>query len=353
MTPLAPRVPAWLRLPVRPHMRRSLRAAMGQPARRADRPSAPWRWLLLVLLPLLLAAAVRAADAPRDASGLLAVPPLARVTDLAGLLKPAERQQLDDKLARFEAGRGAQIAIVIVPATQPEPIADFAQRVGDAWKIGRRGVGDGVLVTVTLEPRRIWISVARALEPALPDVTVTRISREVMAPRFRAGDFVGGLNAGLDALFGAIEGEQLPTPAGVPAHQVDAGEGVVALLLPVVLLGLAIGAVLRRIFGAPGALLAGGGAGAVAGTLLSSLLLGGIVALVVSVLSLRGGGGGRGGRVIGGRRGGWGPVIVPGGFGAGGWGSGGGGGGWGGGIGGGWSSGGGGDFAGGGGGSDW
>jgi uncharacterized protein len=88
---------------------------------------------------LCLGAAL-AADAPRDAAGLVAVPPLARVTDLAGALKPGEKESLEGKLAAYEAAHGSQIAIIVVPSTQPEPIADFTNRVGDAWKIGRKGV---------------------------------------------------------------------------------------------------------------------------------------------------------------------------------------------------------------------
>lgn len=294
----------------------------------------------------LALSAVVAAEPPRDAAGLVAVPPLARVTDLAGVLKPGDKEQLESKLAAYETAHGSQIAIIVVPTTQPEPIADFTNRVGDVWKIGRKGVGDGVLITVAVNDRRVWISVARALEGAIPDAVATRISREVIAPRFKQGDFGGGLSAGLDAIFKRIDGEGLPTPAGIPSAKVDAGEDVIGLLAVMVFVGLGVGAALRKLFGVPGALLAGGGTGTVVGMALTSVLLGGIAAVVVFVLSLLGGrGGGGGGRVLGSRRGG-GPIFIPGGW------SGGSGGGWSSG-GGGWSSGGGGDFSGGGGGSDW
>jgi uncharacterized protein len=302
-------------------------------------------FMVVALVALLPAGTARAADAPRNAEGLVAVPSLARVTDLAGVLQPADRQALDGKLAAYETAHGSQIAIIVLPTTQPEPIADFTNRVGDAWKIGRRGVGDGVLITVAVDDRRVWISVARALEGAIPDAVATRISREVIAPRFRQGDFAGGLSAGLDALFRQIDGEGLPTPSGLPSGKVDAGEDVLGLLFVIVLVGIAIGATLRRIFGVPGALLAGGGAGAISATLLASMLLGGLAGVAVFVLSLMSGRGGGGGRVLGSRRGG-GSIFVPGG-----WSGGHGGGSWGGG--GGWSSGGGGDFSGGGGGSGW
>jgi len=289
---------------------------------------------------------------PTLPDGRLAVPPLARVTDTAGVLAPEARARLDAKLAAFEQAKGSQIAVIVVPSTQPEPISDFANRVGDAWKIGRKGVGDGVLIAVAVKDRRVWLSVARALEGAIPDVVATRITRELMGPQFARGDFAAGIDAGVDAVMKRIEGEALPTPAGVPRHKVDAGEDLLAAIVPLVIFGTLVGALLRRIFGVPGAMASGAGTGAIAGFLLSSLVVGLIAGIAVLVLSGFGGGRGPlgGGRVLGGRRGG--PLILPGGW------SGGGsrGGGWGGGGfggGGGWSSGGGGDFAGGGGGSSW
>ena len=289
----------------------------------------------------------RAPSAPeqRLPDGTLAVPPLARVTDTAGVLSSAQRAELEAKLAAFEKARGAQIAVIVVPSTQPEPISDFANRIGGVWKIGRPDIGDGVLMVVAVKDRRAWISVARALEGAIPDVVAARITREQMGPRFAKGDFAAGLNAGVDAVMRRIEGEGLPTPAGIPRERVDAGESVLSLLIPIILVGAFVSAMLRRRMGVPGAALGGFGAGAIAGFILSSLLLGGVAAIAVFLFSAFGGsGGGRGGRALGGRGG---PIFLPGG-----WTGGGGGGGWSGG-GGGWSSGGGGDFSGGGGGSSW
>ena len=286
------------------------------------------------------------APSPTLPDGTLAVPPLARVTDTAGVLSSSARSQLEAKLAAFEQARGAQIAVLVVPSTQPEPISDFANRVGGVWKIGRPEIGDGVLIVVAVKDRRAWISVARALEGAIPDVVAARITREQMGPQFAKGDFAGGLNAGVDAVMRRIEGEGLPTPAGLPRERVDAGESVMSLLLPLIIGGVIVTSFLRRRLGVPGAALGGVGTGAVAGFILSSLLLGGIAAIAVFLFSAFGGfGGGGRGRVLGGRGG---PIFIPGGWsGGGGWG----GGGWGGG--GGWSSGGGGDFSGGGGGSSW
>jgi uncharacterized protein len=287
------------------------------------------------------------ADAPTLPDGRLAVPALARVTDSAGVLGASAQAQLEAKLADFERAKGSQIAVIVVPSTQPEPISDFTNRVGDAWKIGRKGIGDGVLIVVAVKDRRVWISVARALEGAIPDVVATRITRELMGPQFARGDFAAGVNAGVDAVMKRIEGEALPTPSGVPRHKVDAGEDLLAALLPLIIFGTLVGTLLRRIFGTPGALVGSAGTGAVAGLMLSSLIVGAIAGVAVLLFSAMGGGRGPlgGGRVLGGRRGA--PVILPGGWtGGGGWGGGGSGGG-------GWSSGGGGDFSGGGGGSSW
>jgi uncharacterized protein len=297
--------------------------------------------ILLLALAALAAFPAAAADA-RLPDGTLAVPPLARVTDTTGTLSPAQRQALEEKLAAFEKARGTQIAVVMVGSTQPEPISDFAQRIGDAWKIGRHDVGDGLLVVVAKDDRRVWIAVAKTLEGAVPDLAAARVIREQITPRFRQGDFAGGINAALDSIFRLIEGERLPAPDARDLGGAGAGQDLVGMLAPFVLFGVVVAVMLRRMLGVKGALLGGAGVGAVAGLLLSSLLLGLIAAVAVFFFSLFVGAGG-GGRVLGGRRGG---VFVPGGWrGGGGWPGGGGGGGW--------SSGGGGNFGGGGAGGSW
>ncbi|MFN3564785.1 MAG: TPM domain-containing protein [Burkholderiaceae bacterium] len=290
---------------------------------------------LALVAAFAVAAIAHAALPPRGADGLLAVPPPARVTDYAGVLSPQQKRALDDKLAAFEMAHGAQIAVLIVPSTQPEPIEDFAHRVGEAWKIGRAGIGDGVLVIVAKDDRRLRIDVARSLEGALPDVTARRIGREIMGPYFQRGDYAGGLSAGLDEIFRRIESEGLPAPREPPATGADAD--LLALLMPFVIGGFVVGVILRRIFGIPGSLLAAGGSGFAAAKVLASGALGALAGLAVFVLTV--GGGSRAARVLGGRRGG---VFIPGGWSGGGWSGGGG-----------WTSGGGGDFSGGGATSDW
>jgi uncharacterized protein len=289
----------------------------------------------------LLALALALLMPPAWAQELKPVPPLAaRVTDQTGTLSGAQRQALEDKLAAFEREAGPQVAILIVPSTAPEDITDYTQRVADAWKIGRREVGDGVLIVVARNDRTVRIAPAKALEGAIPDLAARQIIDRAIVPAFRAGDFAGGLNAALDQLFARIRGEHLPAPAQrAPGSARGAGadwsELMMFFFVGVPILGAVLTAVLGRKLGS---LVTAGGAGAAAGMLSSSVLLGAIAGVVALVLVGVLGVGARG------RRGGFGgPPVIWGG--PGGWG--GGGGSWGGG-GGGFSSGGGGDFGGGG-----
>jgi len=297
-----------------------------------------WSTASLALVLAFLLPAAPAADAKRGPDGLLLVPPLARVSDPNGYLAPADRAALENKLAAFEATRGAQIAIVLVGSTKPEPIEDYAHRVGDTWKIGRRGIGDGILIVVAIQDRAARIDVARSLEGAIPDVTAAHLVREKMGPRFAAKDYAGGLTATLDALFGLITAEGLPpgTASAESARGNGAAQGEQAIraLIPLVIGGVVLGAVLRRLFGVLGALLAAGGAVAVVAFLLSSLFLGVVAGVLVFVLATFGGPMMVVSQVLGGRGGG----FSSGGFGGGG---------------GGFSSGGGGDFSGGGASGNW
>jgi uncharacterized protein len=245
------------------------------------------------LLPVPASAAVAAAaPAPADAAargadGLVAVPALARISDPNGYLSAADRAALDARLAGFEAQHGSQIAILLLASTQPEPIADFAHRVGDAWKIGRRGIGDGVLIVVAVQDRTARIDVARSLEGAIPDLAAQRLIRERMGPRFAAGDYAGGINAALDGLFGLIQGEALPPGPGArhAASSDDTLRGVLPFLVGFALLA----ALLRRALGVLGAGLGALGAVGVVGFFFSSLLLGAIAGIVVFVFALVGG----------------------------------------------------------------
>jgi len=271
------------------------------------------------------------------AQELAPIPPLeGRVIDRTDTLQGAQRQAMDQHLANVEHEIGSQIVVLIVPSTLPEDIAAYAQRVGDQWKIGRRDVGDGLLIVVAKNDRKVRIEVAKALEGAVPDLAAHQIITETISPAFKRNDFAGGLNAAIDRIAARIKPEGLPAPE-VQRSRPDSGSafdwGSLAMFFFV---GVPIvGAVLSGIFGRKlGALLTGGGAGALAWLLGASLLIAGVAAvaalLMVGVFGV--GGRGRGG----------GPPIIWGG-GGGGYSSGGGG----------FSSGGGGDFGGGGASGDW
>ena len=296
----------------------------------------------------LIAAAFGVFVAAAWAQQLQPVPTLsARVIDQTGTLSATDKQALDAKLAAFEQRKGTQIVVLMVPVTAPEDIASYANRVANTWKIGRRDVGDGLLVIVAKDDRRMRIEVAKTLEGAVPDIAAGRIIDQQMKPAFRTGDFAGGIDKAVDHLIARIDGEPLPE---VETRQ-DRGsamgfdwEDTAIFLFFAVLVG---GPILRSIFGRKlGALFTGGAAGVVAWMVTASVLIGGIagvIALIIAAVSAAriplGGGSSRGG--------GWGG-------GGGGWSGGGGGGSWGGGGGGGgFSSGGGGDFGGGGASGDW
>jgi uncharacterized protein len=257
------------------------------------------------------------------------VPPrAARVTDLTGTLSASARMEIDGKLAAFEARKGSQIAVLLVATTAPEAIEQYSLRVAEAWKLGRAGVDDGVLLLVAVQDRRARFEVGYGLEGAVPDALARRIIAEQLAPKFRDNDYAGGIGAGLDALIGLIDGEPLPAPAA-REPDVDPWKG-----LPVLIFVAAILApVFRRMFGTLfGSLALGTGAGfivwLVSSIVFASVLAGGLVFLFALVGIGLGGGGGRWASrgPFGGMPGGFGGGFGGGGFGRGGGGFSGGGG---------------------------
>lgn len=317
-------------------------------------------WIRLLAAGLLLAGfglvgAVRAQD-------VQAVPALAgRVVDRAGLLDTAAHERLDGQLAELQRETGAQVAVLIVATTAPEDIAAYAQRVGDAWKLGRREAGDGLLIVVAVQDRRVRLEVAKALEGAIPDLAAKRIISGAITPAFKRGDYAGGLAAAIDAVGAAIRAEaggasapptSPSTSTGPPPTAVEGGDDDPAFwIVPALIAFPLLARFATALFGRKLGAWVAGASGAGIGWWLSGLWwvaagAGGVafvVALFVGLGSaLRGlSRGGRHGPVV------WGP---PGGFG-GGWGGAGGGGS--GDSGGGFSSGGGGDFGGGGASGDW
>jgi len=154
---------------------------------------------------------------PAGAESLVAVPALtARVTDLTGTLTPEQRNALESQLAQYEQQRGSQIFVLMVPTTAPETIDQYSIRVADAWKAGRKGVDDGVIMLIAKDNpndlRKMRIEVGRGVQGSLTDAISGRILRDVMAPYFRNGDFFGGLAAGVAAVEAAINNEALPAP---------------------------------------------------------------------------------------------------------------------------------------------
>jgi uncharacterized protein len=135
-----------------------------------------------------------------------------RVTDLTGTLNPSQQADLETTLHRFEQKKGSQVSVLIVPTTQPETIEQYSIRVAEQWKLGRKGVDDGVLLLIAKNDRTLRIEVGYGLEGVLPDALCNRIIDEHIVPRFRAGDFYGGIQAGVARLVSVIDGEPLPAP---------------------------------------------------------------------------------------------------------------------------------------------
>ena len=238
------------------------------------------RWRPLVVSAWLAAGLSAAAQQP--------VPPLTgHVVDTTATLAPEALASLEAKLAAFEQRKGSQIAVLLVRTTAPEAIEDYSLRVAEQWGIGRGDVDDGVLLLVALDDRRLRFEVGYGLEGAVPDALARRIIAETIAPRFYEGDFAGGLDAGLDALIGLIDGEPLP----VPIAREPAAERFTAL--PIVLvLALVAAPLFRRMFGSLfGSVALGAGAGVIV-WLVSSVLLASLIAgAMVFVMALTGIGG--------------------------------------------------------------
>jgi uncharacterized protein len=279
-------------------------------------------WLLTLLL--------SAACAPLFAQGVQPVPKFAAlVNDHTGTLSDAQRATLEQKLSAFQSSKGAQVAVLIVPTTEPEDIAPYTQRVFDDWKIGRARadgtkVDDGAILVVAKNDRRVRIQTGYGLEGALTDATANRIITESISPLFRQGDFYGGINAGLDQMLRVIQGEALPPPD----KGWRGGSQPISNSLPFLIFAVFIGAsILRRLFGRGGGALATGGLTAVLAWVLTHLvplaIFAGAIGLVFSLFTgMFGNAWSSGGR---GSRGGWGGGGFGGGWGGGGFGGGGGG----------------------------
>ncbi|MDO8777226.1 MAG: YgcG family protein [Burkholderiaceae bacterium] len=237
----------------------------------------------------------------------VAVPPLTgHVTDQTGTLTVEQKASLEKALTAFEARKGSQLAVLMIPSSAPEPIEAYALRVAEQWKLGRKKVDDGAILVVAKDDRTLRIEVGYGLEGALTDATSKRIISETIVPRFKSQDFYGGINAGVGQIIRVIDGESLPGPSEKSAGNI----GDIRQYAPIVfILAIVLGGVLRAALGrVPGALVTGGAVAVlawfVAGAA-SVALLAGVMALFLTLLGggMRGhglggyyGGGGRGGR---------------------------------------------------------
>jgi len=266
--------------------------------------------------------------------GLQPVPALAaRVTDVTGTLTAGQQAELEQKLADFEARKGAQIAVLLVPTTQPEEIEQYSIRVVEAWKLGRKKIDDGALLILAKDDHKLRIENGYGLEGVLTDAASNRIIEDTMVPLLRQGQYYTAISAGVDQMMRLIDGEQLPPPDRTWQHH---GASSNLHLLPFLFFGLLFGSsILRSMFGRTGGALLSGGAVGLVVFLLTSLLGVAIGAAIISgllalLLGAAGGGWTSGGGPFGGFGGGFGGGLG-GGFGGGGGGFGGGGGGFGGG----------------------
>lgn len=235
----------------------------------------------------------------------LAVPPVARVSDQTATLGQTDIAALEGLLADLESSKGSQIAVLIVPTTAPESIEQYALRVAETWRLGRKGIDDGALLLVAKQDRALRIEVGYGLEGALPDATAQRIVSDVIVPRFREGDFAGGVRAGVERMIRVVDGEPLPPAARPNAARAQGGLEHYAPMLFVV--ALALGGVLRAVLGRLfGALATGGAVGLIAWMMVGLWSVAFFAGVMAVLLTLFGGVRGLGGAGLGGRGGGFG-----------------------------------------------
>lgn len=226
----------------------------------------------------------------------VAVPPLnARVIDLTQTLTPQQQQAIERNLAELEQLKGAQIAVLLVPSTAPETIEQYARRVLDVWKLGRKGIDDGALLLIAKDDRTLRIETQYGLEGVIPDAIAKRIIAEDITPLFKRGDYYGGIEVGVLRMSRLVQGEPLPPPREKSLSWASAQDFFPALLFGIFVLG----GFLRMLFGQ---LLGAGIASAVIGGLLWFLMgtltfavIGAVIAFVFVLIGGGSGGGGMGG----------------------------------------------------------
>lgn len=236
---------------------------------------------ILVLAALLLTALLARAE--------VAIPLFkSHVTDLTATLSANEVTQLEQKLAAFEKAKGSQVAVLIVPATQPETIEQYALRVAETWKLGRKGVDDGVLLLIAKNDRTLRIEVGYGVEGALPDAMAKRIIAEIIVPQFKTGSFVTGIDAGIDAILSLLKGESLPLPSTKNGPGKSPGmhillDNFIPVLIGLIVLGRMLQVLLGRLVGAA---ITSIGVGFIGWLFFSSIVAAILITVVVFLLSL-------------------------------------------------------------------
>jgi uncharacterized protein len=239
------------------------------------------RWLTALVLSLC--------SVVGGAQGLVPVPALtSHVIDAGNLLSVDQLQALDNKLSALESASGSQVVIFVVASTQPEDIASFGNRVGNTWKIGRKDLGDGLLLIVAKDDHKLRIEVAKSLEGAIPDLAAKQIIDSAIAPRFKQGDYAGGLDAGVDQIAARITGEALQAPVQRNADTAWSGALEWQNWIVFVFFGVFIvGSVVRRMLGNKlGSFVTGGVVGFLVNVVTGSILIAAVAALAAMVFVL-------------------------------------------------------------------
>jgi uncharacterized protein len=223
----------------------------------------------------------------------VAVPRLSgRVVDQTGTLSAGDVDALTQRLKDLETRKGSQVAVLIVPTTQPEAIEQFSIRVAEAWKIGRKKIDDGALLVIAKDDRKLRIEVGYGLEGALTDVTARRIIDEIIVPRFKTGDFAGGISAGVDRIIRVINGEPLPVPKPEVSHSVDPDMLFNIVFSPFGFIGFAaIAGITRHLLGRLlGSGVTAGVVGAIFWFLLGSIVVSSVLGVIAFFLTMFGDG---------------------------------------------------------------
>jgi uncharacterized protein len=243
-----------------------------------------WRYGLSAVL-ALFAIAYAFADTP--------IPPLTSpVTDLTNTLTRDQVASLDQSLRAFEARKGSQVAVLIVPTTAPESIEQYSMRVAESWKLGRKNVDDGAILVVAKDDRALRIEVGYGLEGALPDAVAKRIIREDVIPHLRAGEYYLGVVAGVDRIMRVVDGEPLPQPS-ITERARKPGSDIGSVLPVLLIVAVVVGGILRSIFGRfGGASLASLAAGFIVWLLIGTVAVAAIAAVIAFFMTMFGGGSG-------------------------------------------------------------